>query len=352
MGEEYLKLLNEANKNLGYFNEEITQDTIDLITGLTEAQQKALFNEMLLIGQQRGFSNLFTRENNSFKDFIIDGTEFGWTIQDYMLDIIEGESAHWIDGNYTVDQQAQNLVKDYEQDVESSFHYKRKSKTFPTTIKDIEYKKAFYPKNLGSFVDRKISNLTVSGELWLKNSVIIEELFDMLREQHMVVKRGYSLNTGNGVLSFLETLKTDYTGFSQDNAIYNKNGKISITPSDDFKYIITKASNMERIKVREYAGAFNLEQMELDGRIIYIPESMQMPKVNEQDVVGEEGEELLFMLVDRRAIVVAIQLYRMGSFYVADQYKTNHWLGIDCVTGNNPYINAVAYTGEALGNFQ
>ena len=107
--------------------------------------------------------------------------------------------------------------------------------------------------------------------------------------------------------------------------------------------MITKASTFERIKVREYSGAFNLDQMKLEGRVIFIPESYEMPEV--------DGEIPLFFLVDRRAIVIAIKLWRMGSFYVANQYKTNHWLGVEGIRGHNRFINAVAYMGEEQGNF-
>ena len=166
----------------------------------------------------------------------------------------------------------------------------------------------------------------------------------MITSKDIVIKNGFTVNSGSGILSALETLKTDYEAFSQNNSSYNKDGVISITPVDDLKYIITKASVMNRISVREYSAAFNLDQMKLDGRIIYVPEDYDFGQV--------DGEDVLFVLVDRRAIVVAIQMYRMSSFYVGNQYKTNHWLGVEGVRGHNTFINAVAYTGEELGNFQ
>lgn len=344
MGEQYLSLLNEANKYVGLFNEPLTQETVNLIEGLTEEQQKALFNQMLLIGQQRGHDNLFSREKNSFRDFLIEASEFGWTIQDYMLEILEGITPQWVTGEYTDAEQAENLVKDYEQKVKSELHYRPFRKQFATTINDKEYKKSFYPSKLGSFIDRKISNLSNSAEIYLKDSVLIDEVKEMITSKDIVIKNGFTVNSGSGILSALETLKTDYEAFSQNNSSYNKDGVISITPVDDLKYIITKASVMNRISVREYSAAFNLDQMKLDGRIIYVPEDYDFGQV--------DGEDVLFVLVDRRAIVVAIQMYRMSSFYVGNQYKTNHWLGVEGVRGHNTFINAVAYTGEELGNFQ
>ena len=111
------------------------------------------------------------------------------------------------------------------------------------------------------------------------------------------------------------------------------------------KFIITKASIYKRLAVREFASAFNLKEMDLKGRIIYVPEDYDLGQ-------AENGEDILFMVVDRRAVVVAIKMWRASSFYVADQYKTNHFLGVEGVRGHNRFINAVAYTGEPKGNFQ
>lgn len=344
--EDYIALLNEANKYLGLFNEEITPETIGVIGGLSEGQQKALFNQMYLVAEQRGHENIFSADMNSFRAFIVDGGEFGWTIEDYMLEVLDGITPQWISGNYDDTEQAQNLVKDYEQNIAGAFHYERFAKQFPTTVRDNEYKKSFYPSKLGAFINRKISMLSTSAEIYLQNEVLIDQLRVMLTKGDIVMKHGHTVNNKNGVLSLIEEVKTDYTAFSQPNSSYNADEIISITPSDDLKFMITKASIFERLKVREYSGAFNLDQMKLEGRVIYIPEDYDM------GTYGEENETPLFFLVDRRALVIALKMWKMGSFYVSNQYKTNHWLGVEGVRGHNRFINAVAYLGEEKGNFQ
>ena len=341
--EEYITLLNEANSYLGFFNEPITPETLDVISTLSEQQQKALFNQMYLVSEQRGHENIFNAEKNAFRAFLIDASDFGWTIQDYMLEVLDGITPQWVTDDIDPTEQAANLVKDYEQKVSNSFHYEAFRRQFPTTIRDYEYKKSFYPSKLGAFVDRKIGMLNTSAEIYLMNEVLIDELCAMVEGGDMVLKTAHTVNNSNGILTLLENVKSDYIGFGQPNSEYNADGKISITPYDDLKYMITKASTFERIKVREYSGAFNLDQMKLEGRVIFIPESYEMPEV--------DGEIPLFFLVDRRAIVIAIKLWRMGSFYVSNQYKTNHWLGVEGIRGHNRFINAVAYMGEEQGNF-
>ena len=343
--EDYIALLNEANKYLGFFNEQITTETIEVIQGLSEQQQMALFNQMYLVAEQRGHENIFDAEKNAFRAFIIDAGDFGWTIQDYMLEVLEGVTPQWVDGEYTDEQQAENLVKDYEQKVKSNLHYKPFRKQFPTTVRDYEYRKSFYPSKLGAFIDRKITMLNTSAEIYLQNSVLIDELKEMITNRHIVISSGHTVNNSNGILTLLEQVKSDYIGFGQPNSKYNSDRVISITPYDDLKYMITKASTYERMKVREYSGAFNLDQMKLEGRIIFIPEDYDMGTT-------PDGETPLFFLIDRRALVIAIKMWKMGTFYVPNQYKTNHWLGVEGIRGHNEFINAVCYSGEPVSVFQ
>lgn len=350
MYDEYIKMLNQANKNLGIVMKdgqplEITAETIEVIQSLSDEQQRALFNQMYLIAEQRGHENIFTADKNSFRTFLIDSIgDFGWTIEDYMLEVLEGVSPQWVnDNSYTDIQQAENLVKDYEQKVRMKFHSTPFRRQFPTTIRDIEYRKYFYSSRFGPFVDRKIGMLNTSAEIWLQNSVLIDEVKLMCQNKDVVVKKGYSINNANGILKVLEDVKSDHIGFTQANQSYNADGVISITPSTDLIYLIMKASYYERMKVRTFSGAFNLEQMNLNGQIIFVPEDYDLGTV--------DGEQVLMVQLDRRSIVIALKLWKMGVFYVANQYKTNHWLGVEGIRSHNTFINAVAYTGEPYGNF-
>ncbi len=351
MYEQYLELLNEANKNLGVVMQngepvEITTETIEVIGTLSEDQQRALFDQLYILMEQRGHENIFSADKNSFRTFLIDATtEFGWTIEDYMLEVLDGVTPQWVTGEYTDAQQAENLVKDYEQKLRTKFHSTPFRRQFPTTIRDNEYRKYFYRSRFGPFVDRKIGMLNTSAEIWLQNNVLIDEVKDMCTSGDIKFDTGNSLNSRDGILSLLEKVKGAYIGFKQSNSSYNKDGIVSITPDDNLIYMITKASYYERMKVRTYSGAFNLEEMRLNGQIIFVPEDFDFG-------TAQNGEKVLFVMLDRRSICIALKLWKMGTFYVANQYKTNHWLGVEGVRGHNTFINAMAYTGEEFGNFQ
>ena len=346
----YYELLNESLAYLGITNRDgspmtVSEDTIRELNALPDEQQRAIIERTLLIAQQRGHENVFTAEKNSFRQFLIDiESDFGWSIEDYMLEVLEGITPQWVEGTYSDSQQAENLVKDYEQKIRSTMHYTPFRRQFPTTIRDYEYKKVFYPSKLAPFINRKYAMLNTSAEIWLQNNVLIDELKQMYTTGDMVVKKGYSLNSSNGILTLLETLRSDHNAFVQPNSSYNKDGVTSITPDENLIYMVTKASYLSRIQVREFSGAFNLDQMKLEGRIIYVPEDYDLGKV--------DGEDVLFLMVDRRAVVLAIKMWKTSTLYVANQYKTNAWLGVEGVRGHNTFINAVAYTGEEFGAFQ
>ena len=158
-------MLNEAVKLSGIEGlGEITQQNITTLLQLPDAQLQTIINNLYLVSEQRGFQNLWSSEDNPFREFLFDMKNNGWTIQDYMIDILEGMTPYW-DESYTDTQVAEGLVKDYEQKFESAFHMTPFSKQFATTINEKDYSKYFYPYSLQSFVDMKINNLPSSAEI-------------------------------------------------------------------------------------------------------------------------------------------------------------------------------------------
>ena len=161
-------MLNEAIKISGLEGlDTITQENITKLLQLPDAQLQTIINNLYLVSEQRGFQNLWSSEDNPFREFLFDMKNNGWTIQDYMIDILEGMTPYW-DESYTDSQVAEGLVKDYEQKFETSFHMTPFSKQFATTINEKDYSKYFYPYSLQSFVDMKINNLPSSAEIYLE----------------------------------------------------------------------------------------------------------------------------------------------------------------------------------------
>lgn len=338
-------MLNEAIKISGLEGlDTITQENITKLLQLPDAQLQTIINNLYLVSEQRGFQNLWSSEDNPFREFLFDMKNNGWTIQDYMIDILEGMTPYW-DESYTDSQVAEGLVKDYEQKFETTFHMTSFSKQFATTINEKDYSKYFYPYSLQSFIDMKINNLPSSAEVYLEKQVLIDEVKQMITDNDVIVKDSYDPNSDIGIKHMIEDMKTIYKSFKQPTNMYNKRGVISITPSEDMIFTFMKPSTMERLKVYVNSAAYNLDEVMLKGRVIFIPEDMTLGTDN-------SGNEILAMILDRRALVVGLRTWKMRDFEVPNTLRRNYFLSIEGIRGHNDFINAVAFKGAKVANFQ
>ena len=338
-------MLNEAVKLSGLEGlDTITQENITKLLQLPDTQLQTIINNLYLVSEQRGFQNLWSSEDNPFREFLFDMKNNGWTIQDYMIDILEGMTPYW-DESYTDTQVAEGLVKDYEQKFETSFHMTPFSKQFATTINEKDYSKYFYPYSLQSFVDMKINNLPSSAEIYLEKQVLIDEVKQMITDTDVIVKDGYDPNSDIGIKHMIEDMKTVYKSFKQPTNMYNKRGVISITPSEDMIFTFMKPSTMERLKVYVNSAAYNLDEVMLKGRVIFIPEDMTLG-------TDTQGNEILAMILDRRALVVGLRTWKMRDFEIPNKLRRNYFLSIEGIRGHNDFINAVAFKGAKVANFQ
>lgn len=338
-------MLNEAVKLSGIEGlGEITAQNITTLLQLPDAQLQTIINNLYLVSEQRGFQNLWSSEDNPFREFLFDMKNNGWTIQDYMIDILEGMTPYW-DDSYTDAQVAEGLVKDYEQKFESAFHMTPFSKQFATTINEKDYSKYFYPYSLQSFVDMKINNLPSSAEIYLEKQVLIDEVKQMVTDNDIIIKEGYDPNSDIGIKHMIEDMKTVYKSFKQPTNMYNKRGVISITPSEDMIFTLMKPSTMERLKVYVNSAAYNLNEVMLSGRVIFIPEDMTLG-------TDGQGNEILAIILDRRSLVVGLRTWKMRDFEIPNKLRRNYFLSIEGIRGHNDFINAVAFKGALVANFQ
>ena len=338
-------MLNEAIKISGLEGLDIiTQENITKLLQLPDAQLQTIINNLYLVSEQRGFQNLWSSEDNPFREFLFDMKNNGWTIQDYMIDILEGMTPYW-DESYTDAQVAEGLVKDYEQKFESAFHMTPFSKQFATTINEKDYSKYFYPYSLQSFIDMKINNLPSSAEIYLEKQILIDEVKQMITDNDVIVKDKYDPNTDIGIKHMIEDMKTVYKSFKQPTNMYNKRRVISITPSEDMIFTFMKPSIMERLKVYVNSAAYNLDEVMIEGRVIYIPEDMTLG-------TDASGNEILAMILDRRALVVGLRTWKMRDFEIPNKLRRNYFLSIEGIRGHNDFINAVAFKGAKVANFQ
>ena len=167
----------------------------------------------------------------------------------------------------------------------------------------------------------------------------------MITDDDVIVKDSYDPNSDIGIKHMIEDMKTVYKSFKQPTNMYNKRGVISITPSEDMIFTFMKPSTMERLKVYVNSAAYNLDEVMLKGRVIFIPEDMTLG-------TDTSGNEILAMILDRRALVVGLRTWKMRDFEIPNKLRRNYFLSIEGIRGHNDFINAVAFKGAKVANFQ
>ena len=359
--------LNETLTTLGYGQEfqidasgtdaQITA-ALQALAALAPTQKNAIMEQMNLVVQNRNFGVMFDAEKNKFRSFIVNMTETGFGIEDLFHELIEGGPALWDDKTNSSDI-LEDLVSYDENKIDKAFHTDKFDHIFKTTIDTRNYDKVFTTIGVVRYVDTKLANLQWSAEVYLMQ-VVINVVKEMISKGEIVFNSGNSINDKAGLQNTVEKIKATVDGFLTPCSQYNYGALswsggaqvvtpvVNMTDSKDDIFIITRPDYMERLKVQGYANAFNLSQFELEGRIIYVPMGTSLGKINE----GEDNEEeVQFVVLDRRAVLIGIRYWLGSSEFIPNVHRINHWLNVEGLKGYNTFFNAVAFTGEELGNF-
>lgn len=353
---EGVGIVNESLRQLGYTYQIDTTSNETMTEGLQKigayppSQLNQIMDQMNLIVQQRNYGAMFDSSKNPFRNFLVDMENTGFGIEDIFHELISGVTPYW-DKNYTAQQIAENLVSYSENDISKVFHTEKFERQFDTITDTRNYEKVFTPYGVTRFVDTRLANLSWSAEAYLMN-VAIDIVKDMVQNQKIVFSTGFNPNTTIGVRNLVEKIKATVGGFltltdefnfgvPTEGGAYRKVKNITSSKKDIF--IITTPENMERLKVQGYSNAFNLSQFELDGRIIYAPTGTEFGVYNDENV--------LFVALDRRAILLGIRRWLGSTFFVPNTHYTKHWLTVEGLKGYTTFFNAVAFTGEELGEF-
>lgn len=352
---EGANILNETLRNIGYDYQIDTTDNTTITDGLNKIgafspeQMNAVLAQMNLVIQTRNFAALFDAERNKFRDFIVDMNETGFGIEDVFHELIEGVKPQW-DKNATGAEKADRMFSYDENKIHKTFHVTPDSNQVKTTIDMRNAHKLFTPYGVTSFIDVKLANLSYSMEVWLQKK-IIETIKKVIDDQRCIFIEGMSLNTHQGVANACETIRSTTVGFETLNNLYNFGvydedlsefrSVETISRSADDIYIVTTPENFERLKVQGYSNAFNLSQFELKNRVIYAPAGTDLGK-------SPTGEEVLFIAMDRKTIVIGIHFWRGSSVFIPTAFETNNFLTSEILKSYNTFFNCVAFSGEKV----
>lgn len=328
---------------------EITADNVDAIGVLPEDMLNKFMGMFNLVLQERYFKVMFDAEDNPFRAFLIDMREDGFGIRDVMQNIIDGVTPMW--DNESDSAIAEDLVSYAGDNFEQKYHTKRIQKQFKTSVNRREFSKVFTAYGIVQYANNKVANLNTSAEYWLMTTVL-DELKGRIENGELVQKNGFTLNNAQGIKDTIEQVKRVAKGAMMPTRLYNSDGILTKANSKEDLFLITTPEKLERIKAQVLAGTFNMGQLSLDNfTILEAPDSYDLGTVTVDDGGGESHtEDVLFVILDRKAFPVGIKTWVMRTFDVPNTLWINNWLSIEGVIGMNGFMTGVAFTGD-YGDF-
>lgn len=346
--------LNETLEKLGNdYRIDTTSDTtltegFKAVGAFPPALKSNILDMQMLILVQRAYSSMFTESKNPTRRFWRDAVDYGGGIRETFLKLIEAEDGYWAedfdgtDDDAVAESVAKDLVRFKKDDVINKIHPVNKKFRIKMSISDLEYAKVFTPDGYAAFIDRKYANFQESAEAHLMD-LAISTLKDMISNKHIVVKSGYNLNTPNGVTSFVEALNTTSDGMATLSAAYNYDQVRTTTDPEDV-YLVTTPEIFNRMKSRGYANAFNLQEYINKNKIIMLPAGTDLG-------TDDNGISIGAMLVDYRAVLLAVKYWEVMPFIVSNTDYRNTFLKVQLVAGYTEFFNAVAFATGGAGFF-
>lgn len=335
---EALEILNLAKNNEGFqADPEITAENLETIGVLPPNVLNKYINGINLIIEQRYFTSMFDSSKNPWRKFFIDLGKVGFGIKDMFVEMVEGQTPMW-DASYTDQQVVEDLVKYAVDKVKIKYHEQNMEKQFKATIDEREYSKMFTAAGLPRFIDAKIINLASSAELWLQNEVI-GLIKSMVDNGEVVIKSGYDLTTVAGIKQMVEDIRSTSAGATLPSTAYNKEGVMTCADSGDL-FLITTHEIMERINVQDLSAAFNVNFANIPANVVYAPNGTNL------GTDATTHKNALFILIDRKALVLGIRTWRMTNFPIPNTLKHNNWLSIEGLKSYNTFFTAVAFCGD------
>lgn len=353
------EIINESAVALGWekiINENGTADELEAdfhkVTALGEDARSNLLKQAILVLVFRNYGTMFDSSKNPMRRFIRNDIDFGGGEEDIYHDIITPVTGFWAadfsdmendspESDALARKVAENLVRYYNYDVTKKFHAVKDTIDIPMSITEYELKQIFTPTAFARFIDVKMANLQWSAEYALLNHVI-GNIRKMITDGNIIFKTGADLNSVNGVTSVVEYLRTATDSMKMLSKNFNFSGVTAVSDEDDL-FLVTKPDFINRIQVRGYSNAFNVEYYRENNRLIVLPEG--------SDLGTHDGEPVHAVLIDRRAIVESIKYWAVKPFPVANTDYTNYFLKAKVLRGYNEFFNAVAITGDAIGAF-
>lgn len=350
--------LNQALEKTGYpyridtTNEQTASDGIKTIGAFPPSQLNAIMDQYNAILIFRNYGLMFRESDDPTRTFWRDFVNYGGGIEDIYHKIIDEEPVVWAEdfSGLSAEQSqqlGQKLAGDAysfkKEDVIKKFHTDMDGFRLKLSRSDLAISEVFTPEGIVNYTDVQIANLQWSANVHLQKHTIacIKKMID---DNKIIFKTGYNPNTPSGVTSIVEGVKTCTDAFKAPSDKFNYSQVLNKSDEEDI-YLVVTPEFLNRIETRGYANAFNLNEYRIKNRLIVLPYGT--------DFGTFSNEKVLAVLLDKRAIVMALRYWKMMPNIVPNSDFINYFLNVKFISGYNEFFNAVAFTGgEVSENFQ
>lgn len=339
--------LNETLGKLGYDYRIDTTSDATLEAGFKEvgafspAMLDNIVSMQMKILKTRVYTAMFNESKNPMRRFFRDAVDYGGGIQEIYMKLIKAEDGYWAHADMTNDEAdaiARDLVSFKDDDVINKIHPVNFQFRVKMSLSDLEVSKLFTPQGYADFIGQKYSNFQQSAEAKLQEEGIAK-IKEMVAAGKCKFETGLDLSTPNGVTSTVERINTVSDGMQTLNSLYNFDGVETTTDFDNL-YLVVTPKFINRLRSRGYANAFNLEEYRAKNRLIMLPAGTSIG-------TDSTGKEIGCMLIDYRAILIAIRYWEVMPFNVSNTDYRNIFMKIQGIVDYNTFFNAVAFvTGD------
>lgn len=355
------ELLNQTLSEMGYDYQIDTTSNETIESGFKQIgvyppdMRSNILNMAVKILTMRVYTSMFDESKNPMRRFWKNAIDYGGGVQEIFLKLVEAENGFWA-GDFSEDSNwggygseealsaaiAHDLVSFKKDDTINKIHVITDKFRIKISLSDLEFTKVFTPNGFADFVNAKYANMQQSAEAKLME-IGISVAKQMVSDKRIIFKTGFSLNNENDVTNVVESIKATNMGMSGLTDMYNFD-RVKTTSDTSEIYLMITPEFLARLETRGYANAFNLEEYRIKNRLIILPAGTEIG-------VGPNGRQIGAVLIDRKAVTLAVRYWEVQPFRVANTDYMNSFLKVQLITGYTEFFNAVAFETGDLGAY-
>lgn len=356
-------IINDGMQRLGYGNDSLIDVGDEATTATIEQGMKRigalpadivnpLLNQIDIILIYRNYATMFTSSKNPTRVFWRDAINYGGGEEDIYQEIlspIEGVLGIWAqdyaNGDANGDLALANAKYHFGYHAGKTvkkFHTKKAHFDIAISLSEHEISKIFTPEGFAGYVSVRLANIQYSAEIALMNAVI-DNIKKMVSDGAVKFRENFNINTMNGITELVEDIKSTTEGMKQPTALFNKAEILTMSDTEDL-FLVTTPEYYSRMMTRGAENAYNLEQYMFKNRVLYLPAGTDFG-------TSENGQSVYAVLIDRRAIVMALRYWSMRPFIPSGNDWQNYFMKVEYLHGYNEFFNGVAFAGEGFDDF-